>query len=431
MGMINPATAPRILLVLLLGAALRAQTPPAWTIDEATAAALLTSFALGDPIPTTTKDGRGPELLGTYDATRCTVPPTAGEGLVAYAWPRQNGVRTFGITDRGVTMVTNDRIKPYGVEECVPAWNAMVAKGSEERLDQALDMPGRGMDDQMWQPLAMEKPTTTRILVRGADGTPVPGVTVAIGAPKWLGAKAVPLPTDMLVAAGLATTDAEGNARLAGPGVNGACLALTVGEEILPLALRIESRAEGPVVVVEDPAGLRKRAAARLAANESAAVATLKNIASAQAQMQASSASDGNGNGIGEYAFLAQLSGVAEVTNPGVPGGTTRVSPPVLSNWFSRVHGSCVARSGYLFQIFLPSKDGWVAEAPFGGARGVAVDPARAEKEYRAVAWPLVAGQTGNRMFTIDKNGDLVASNADPKLASGRQHRPALAAPLK
>lgn len=430
MAMIDPTTSWRIFVVLLLGAALRAQTPPAWTVDEATAAALLPLFALGDPVPTTAKAGGPEQPFVNYAWTRCTVPPTAGEGFVAYAWPRQGGVRTLGITDRGVLMVTTDRTRPYGTEECVPAWSALVAKGSAERLDQALDMPGRGLDDQMWQPVAMAKPTTTRLMVRGVDGTPVTNVTVAIGARQWLGAAAVALPDDMLVAAGLAATDARGQARVVGPGVKAACLALVVGPQILQLSLRLESSAEGPVVVVEDPAELQQRAAACLAACEAAAVATLKNFASAQAQMRACAANDVNGNGQGEYGFLAQLSGAADVSI-GAPGGGTRISPPVLSTVFSRVNGSCVARHGYLFQVFLPSTDGWVTEAPFGGARGVAVDPARAETAWYAVAWPLVAGQTGNRMFSVDQNGKVLATDAAPEKGSGRQHRPAAAAPPK
>ena len=46
---------------------------------------------------------------------------------------------------------------------------------------------------------------------------------------------------------------------------------------------------------------------ARLNANESAAIATLKNISSAQSQCQASAVIDANGNGAGEYGFFGEL----------------------------------------------------------------------------------------------------------------------------
>ena len=48
---------------------------------------------------------------------------------------------------------------------------------------------------------------------------------------------------------------------------------------------------------------------ARLNANESAAIATLKNISSAQSQCQASGVIDTNANGQGEYGYFGELSG--------------------------------------------------------------------------------------------------------------------------
>ena len=75
---------------------------------------------------------------------------------------------------------------------------------------------------------------------------------------------------------------------------------------------------------------------ARLNANESAAIATLKNISSAQSQCQASGIIDANSNGAGEYGFLGELSGGVPVRNDEAGGvGTERVSPPYLSGAFS------------------------------------------------------------------------------------------------
>ena len=54
---------------------------------------------------------------------------------------------------------------------------------------------------------------------------------------------------------------------------------------------------------------------ARLNANESAAIATLKNISSAQAQCQASGIIDANNNGAGEYGYFAELAGGTAVRN--------------------------------------------------------------------------------------------------------------------
>ena len=65
---------------------------------------------------------------------------------------------------------------------------------------------------------------------------------------------------------------------------------------------------------------------ARLNANESAAIATLKNISSAQAQCQASGIIDVNTNGQGEYGFFGELSGAVAVR-----ASTLSIQPPVAS----------------------------------------------------------------------------------------------------
>ena len=63
---------------------------------------------------------------------------------------------------------------------------------------------------------------------------------------------------------------------------------------------------------------------ARLNANESAAIATLKNISSAQAQCQASGAIDANNNGAGEYGYFAELAGGVGVRNSSGSASTDR-----------------------------------------------------------------------------------------------------------
>src|SRR5512134_3570136 len=69
---------------------------------------------------------------------------------------------------------------------------------------------------------------------------------------------------------------------------------------------------------------------ARLSANETAAVATLRNIISAQAQFQQSAKADEDNDGTGEYGGFLELSGA--VTGR-LPAGTTLI-PPVLSGAF-------------------------------------------------------------------------------------------------
>ncbi len=151
---------------------------------------------------------------------------------------------------------------------------------------------------------------------------------------------------------------------------------------------------------------------ARLNANESAAIATLKNISSGQSQCQASGVIDVNGNGQGEYGFFGELSGRIAVRNN--TGATQTITPPVLSTAFGNIANAQVSRSGYLFQMFLPDATGaGVAEDATGGDadNGQNVDPGQAETLWCCYAWPQVQGNSGKRTFFVNQSGDILATN--------------------
>ena len=151
---------------------------------------------------------------------------------------------------------------------------------------------------------------------------------------------------------------------------------------------------------------------ARLNANESAAIATLKNISSAQAQCQASGVIDCNTNGQGEYGFFGELSGADAVrTDEAGAVGTATITPPVLSNAFGNVDTSRVTRSGYIFQMYLPDTTATgVAENATGGATGSAIAAGQAEVLWCCYAWPSSFGNSGKRTFFINQSGDVLAS---------------------
>jgi type IV pilus assembly protein PilA len=161
---------------------------------------------------------------------------------------------------------------------------------------------------------------------------------------------------------------------------------------------------------------------ARLNANESAAIATLKNISSSQAQCQASGAIDVNLNGAGEYGFFAELSGAIGIrTTTGTPSTTVRITPPVLSGAFGTTTavtfasggtGGAVLRSGYYFAMFLPSAtSGFVSEASTGGG-STTNNPSAAQSEvlWCCYAWPVSRGNSGKRSFFVSQSGDVLAT---------------------
>jgi prepilin-type N-terminal cleavage/methylation domain-containing protein len=144
---------------------------------------------------------------------------------------------------------------------------------------------------------------------------------------------------------------------------------------------------------------------ARLNSNETAAIATLRNIISAQSQFQTTSRADDNNNGVGEYGTFGEMSGSIGVR------GNAVLNPPVLSTAFRTVNGNGeVSRSGYLFAMYLPDATGDGLPEVAGGGADAAVDPDLAETTWCAYAWPANFGNTGNRTFFVNQGGDIVAA---------------------
>ena len=175
------------------------------------------------------------------------------------------------------------------------------------------------------------------------------------------------------------------------------------------------------IIAIIASVAIPKLMSARLAANESAAIATLRSLASAQAQVQSSGAIDTDGDGSGEYGYLGELSGAdpLRIFTAGAAAagaaGTDELQPAVLSAAFGNVAASIVARSGYNFQVWLPGAGAAppaIAEDATGGAATPAnfPNPNNCEVIWCAFAWPVQAGNSGNRCFFISQEGDLIST---------------------
>ncbi len=145
--------------------------------------------------------------------------------------------------------------------------------------------------------------------------------------------------------------------------------------------------------------------AARLSANETAAIATLRNIISAEAQFQQSAKADTDNDGTGEYGGFLEMSG----------GGNGRMlavlNPPVLSGAFRVLNASGeVSRSGYFFHLYLPTTAGAGVAEPQTGFTAALINADLVETTWCAYAWPVNFGQSGNRTFFTNQGGDLVAT---------------------
>lgn len=317
---------------------------------------------------------------------------------------RGDGVAAFTANEQGVALRGERRLAP----------DAALGEGGKGTLRDFARTPQRGRDGNLWQPFAMLPQQECRVLVVDEAGEPMPLAEIAfVAVPAGRGIDA-PLP------AGMAITTFDGDAVVRGFAARGLGVELLRGRRPWPCAPETV-RVDGRSVRITIPAAALR--AAERNANESAAIATLKNIASAQAQCQASGVVDVDNDGAGEYGTFAELAGAVAVRGG---GDRTKMSPPVLSSAFGKVQDGVVVRSGYCFRLFLPGKDATpLGEQPTGGAAGLAVAPDGAEAMWCAYAWPVVAGTSGQRVFFVNQSGDVLAAPNDDGRYSGATKAPA------
>jgi prepilin-type N-terminal cleavage/methylation domain-containing protein len=151
------------------------------------------------------------------------------------------------------------------------------------------------------------------------------------------------------------------------------------------------------IIAVVAALALPNLVSARLSSNETAAIATMRSILSAQIQFQGRALVDSDDDGVGEYGTFGEMSGAV-----GVRGTTRFLSPPVLSSGFRAINANGeTVRAGYHFRIC-----GVTA----------ALDPQLAETTWCCYAWPTTHEQSGYRTFFVNHVGELI-STADPAYA--------------
>ena len=167
--------------------------------------------------------------------------------------------------------------------------------------------------------------------------------------------------------------------------------------------------------------------AARLQANETAAIAHLRSISTAQAQFQTSAKADVDNDGTGEYGFFRELASATAVRTAadGTATGGTVLWPTALSQSFGVLNADGeVVRSGYHYRVFLPNSNGdaigelTLTTLEVSAAPGL-IDTAMAETIWCAYAWPATGGSSGWRTFFINQRGDITGSEQAGNLRSG------------
>ncbi len=155
---------------------------------------------------------------------------------------------------------------------------------------------------------------------------------------------------------------------------------------------------------------------ARLSANETSAIATMRAIVTAQMQTISAGSIDTDSDGRAEFGYFGELAGVVPTRIAGAGGpaagvvGVHELAPSPLLSSLGAVNSSVTTHSGYVFQMWLPDGAGaGIAEDANGGkAAGPFPDSDWCEEVFCAYAWPVRAGATGNKCFFINQDGLIV-----------------------
>lgn len=164
---------------------------------------------------------------------------------------------------------------------------------------------------------------------------------------------------------------------------------------------------------------------ARLNANETSAISTLRTIGTSQAQFQTSAKADVDNDGTGEFGTFRELSGAVPVRTAadGSNKGGSKLNPTNLSGAFRRLNMNAeVSRSGYLFKMFFPGKGGAAVEEDWDGVKrslSGKVDTDLSETIWCVYAWPANYGTSGKRTFFTNQAGDITGKDDSTMSGTG------------
>jgi hypothetical protein len=151
-------------------------------------------------------------------------------------------------------------------------------------------------------------------------------------------------------------------------------------------------------------------------ADESATIATLKNVAAAELEFRDAAHVDRDGDSLGEFGSFRELAGAANLRRANADSGAPLpLSVPLLSSAFATLVDGCVERSGYRFRLHLPSGDGTFVSDAFERACANT-----AETRFCVYAWPT-GESAGKRVFFVDEQSDVWASRNDDLRYCGRE----------
>lgn len=148
----------------------------------------------------------------------------------------------------------------------------------------------------------------------------------------------------------------------------------------------------------------------KLDTDETAALATVRQIVQSQMLFVNRKEADLNENGSGEFGTFGEMSGNVAVR--AANGGTRFMDPGAINPSFRAISplGEMV-RNGYYYRLYLPGPAGeGLLELPGGGA-DPAVSADLADSTWCIYAWPQRYGVTGRRTFFSNQTGDITSTD--------------------
>ncbi len=154
---------------------------------------------------------------------------------------------------------------------------------------------------------------------------------------------------------------------------------------------------------------VRDTAELRVFRREHCVFVRLKDIMSAQAQFCADGAAGRNGAQSTRYGFLSEIRDKMSGRSRPSHIESCPCTSCVLGMEFAQVEGGRIFDDGYIYEIYLPAKDGgWASELDV--AKGRELDLQKSQKQFLCYAWPESAGRKGLRIFATDRVGDIHCS---------------------
>ncbi len=170
---------------------------------------------------------------------------------------------------------------------------------------------------------------------------------------------------------------------------------------------------------------------ARIEANEATAARTLRNLVAHQKNFKAAAVVDQDADGIGEYGLLGELAG--DIV-PRTASKRSGLATATLNTGGSAPGGDgCAMTAGYVYRIVLAAEvleDSRIVPGDdliLGGTKqkpGPTLSDVDAidmqEQRFAIFAWPLRAGDTGNRAFVVTEAGRVLSTAMEARTYSGR-----------